>query len=329
VEDFLISVVIPFYNAREFVTQAVESALAQPETGEVLLIEDGSPDGGLDVCQTLAQKYPKVRLLRHPDGGNHGEPASRNLGIINSKFSYIAFLDADDYFLPNRFKRTTEVFQTLNNVDGVYEAIGVTFQNQSDKEFWSHLPFKDITTVTKVIEPENLFEELISGRNGYFSVDGFTVRKDLLKRIGYFNNELRYMSDTDCILKLSAKGKLYPGNIQEPVSIRRVHDKNRITYHFLKKREIYHSSLILWEPFLKWGRKNLSTKREMLVIFHLLDRIRKSDYFDDFQWFDFFASRKKMFKLAFEFPTLLIKLLFWRMLLPSSKCFGTHRSMIS
>lgn len=322
--EIKIAVVIPFYNAREYIVQAVESALTQPETGEVIIVEDGSPDEGIDVCRSLAEMYSNVQLLQHPDKKNHGAPASRNLGILASRYDYIAFLDADDYYLPNRFKKTTQVFQDSGDADGVYEAIGATYQNEAIEEFWSGLPFNEITTVNKMIKPEALFDELISGRSGYFSVDGLTVKKSLLREIGYFNNELHYLEDTDCILKLSAKGKLLPGNIVEPVAIRRVHDKNRITFHFTKKRELYKSELLFWESFVDWGKGNLSVDREIRIVFHLLDRIRKSDYFEDFQLADFWASRRRMFKVAYQFPVILSKLKFWRMLLPSSKCFGAH-----
>jgi glycosyltransferase involved in cell wall biosynthesis len=79
-----VSVITPVYNAASFVTQAVESALQQPETAEVLIIEDGSPDNSLEVCQELAKKYEKVKLLRHPNGENRGAGASRNLGMRNA-----------------------------------------------------------------------------------------------------------------------------------------------------------------------------------------------------------------------------------------------------
>ncbi|PIY03241.1 MAG: glycosyltransferase family 2 protein, partial [Bacteroidetes bacterium CG_4_10_14_3_um_filter_31_20] len=74
----------------------------QPETSEVILIEDGSPDNGLDVCTSLAKKYSKVRLYRHENGENKGASASRNLGIRKANYPYVAFLDADDFYLPNR-----------------------------------------------------------------------------------------------------------------------------------------------------------------------------------------------------------------------------------
>jgi len=56
-DPFFVSIIIPVYNAANYVTQAVESTLTQPETAEIILIEDGSSDGSLQVCQDLAQKY--------------------------------------------------------------------------------------------------------------------------------------------------------------------------------------------------------------------------------------------------------------------------------
>ncbi len=98
-----VSIIIPVYNAAAYVREAVESALIQPETGEILLIEDNSPDDSLRICQELAAKYDKVKLLRHPNGENRGPGASRNLGMRNARSPILAFLDADDYYLPGRF----------------------------------------------------------------------------------------------------------------------------------------------------------------------------------------------------------------------------------
>jgi len=91
-----VSVVIPVYNAAEFVRKAVESALEQEQTSQVVLVEDGSIDGSLAVCRQLESQYPSVTLVRHMDGGNHGAGASRNPGIQRSDAPFVAFLD-DDY----------------------------------------------------------------------------------------------------------------------------------------------------------------------------------------------------------------------------------------
>ena len=104
-----ISVVIPVYNAEKYVEDAVRSALRQNQTAEVILVEDNSPDNALKVCERLAKEDPRVRVLRHSDGKNHGAGESRNLGIKNARCDYIAFLDADDYWKP----RFLEVIHNL------------------------------------------------------------------------------------------------------------------------------------------------------------------------------------------------------------------------
>ena len=71
-----VSVIIPVYNAENFVSQAVESCLMQPETGEIILVEDASPDKSLEVYEKLESKYRKVRLFRKNDRQNVGAGAS-------------------------------------------------------------------------------------------------------------------------------------------------------------------------------------------------------------------------------------------------------------
>ncbi len=90
-----ISIIIPVYNAEKYLERAVKSALNQSETGEVILVEDDSPDNALELCMNLEEEYERVKLFRHPDGKNHGAGASRNLGIEKSDFDFIAFFDVD------------------------------------------------------------------------------------------------------------------------------------------------------------------------------------------------------------------------------------------
>jgi glycosyltransferase involved in cell wall biosynthesis len=94
----LISVVIPCYNAAQFLGEAIESILAQTYTHyEIIVIDDGSTDQSADV----AAKYPEVRLVRQ---SNQGTAAARNTGILESAGSYLVFLDVDDKLLPLALK---------------------------------------------------------------------------------------------------------------------------------------------------------------------------------------------------------------------------------
>ena len=261
-----ISVIIPAYNAEKYILQAVESALAQPETGEVVLIEDASPDNALQICQELASTSPKVKLLRHTDKKNHGASASRNLGIRNAKFDYIAFLDADDFYCPERFKVAKENLDKFPEIDGVYEAIGTHFQDEEGKKKWFSIGRENITltTITERIEPELLLEALLTKKIGWFHADGLVVRKAIFERTGYFDEHLELHEDVFMWVKMSAVGKLLPGRLTEPVSMRRVHRDNRVS---ASKEKLDYYKLLGAETLLDWAYKNQLASHKLELIF--------------------------------------------------------------
>jgi len=226
-----VSVIVPVYNAEPYVRQAVESALNEPETGEVILVEDGSPDNALPVCQALEQEYAAVRLLRHPDGQNHGAGASRNLGIRAARCDCIAFLDADDFYLPGRFSQACQLLAEQPSTDGVYEAVGTYFQSERQRQQWFAKNITDLTTVKQRVAPGQLFEKLFTTSKtfGFFHTNGVVVRKGVFKHTGLFDEHLYWRQDSAMWLKMAAAVNLIPGRLEVPVSVRRVHDCNRVS----------------------------------------------------------------------------------------------------
>lgn len=221
-QDFKVSVIIPVYNAAKYVTKAVESAVHLDEVGEIILVEDGSPDNALEVCQELMNKYSKVKLFTHPNGKNLGAGASRNVGIRTSTFNFIAFLDADDWYLPNRFKRSKSILSNNNDVDGVYEATGYHFYNQNKLN-------NDLSKVKVDLDPQDLLLGLLTPETGRFTTDAITFRRSLLTQTGLFNESLRLHQDTHLWLRMAYCGTLLPGENNRPVAIRGVHQSNRIS----------------------------------------------------------------------------------------------------
>lgn len=100
----MLSIVIPVFNAEKFLPGCLNDILAAsiPDV-ELLLIDDGSTDGSLEICQRYGAVFPNIRVLSQP---NRGPSAVRNRGLDESKGSYIAFLDADDRIDPVAFQRT-------------------------------------------------------------------------------------------------------------------------------------------------------------------------------------------------------------------------------
>ena len=96
-----------FLDAERFISESIESVLAQTYGNwELLLVDDGSKDGSTRIAQSYAAKFSdKIRYLEHEGHENHGMSASRNLGIQQARGAFLAFLDADDVWLPRKLER--------------------------------------------------------------------------------------------------------------------------------------------------------------------------------------------------------------------------------
>lgn len=262
-----ISVIIPVYNAEKYVTNAVESALQFDEVFEVILVEDKSPDNALEVCKTLTEKHERVKLFQHPDKGNHGAGESRNVGMRNATGDFIAFLDADDFYLPNRFDAERELFKNPE-VDGVYGAIGVHYWSEKAKEQYFPVYGDRLTTVYKKYPAEDVFPGLIGMRGsfGLFSIDALTVRKSALDKMDtLMKTDLKLHQDTDFLMRLAFYTKLYPGILDQPVAVRGVHESNRISQVDSGKIKPASTRVLLWNHLKNWAEKEPEMPKEQLL----------------------------------------------------------------
>lgn len=118
----LVSIVTPILNAERFVDEAVASVLAQTYPHWVLLlVDDGSSDRSVPLATAWARIHPdRVRYLEHEGHRNRGTSASRNLGIRHAKGDYIAFLDADDVWLPHHLTDQVALLERFPDVGLVY-----------------------------------------------------------------------------------------------------------------------------------------------------------------------------------------------------------------
>jgi len=253
-----ISVIIPIYNAANFLIKATQSALDQPEVAEVVLVEDASPDNALEIAKELAKSEDRVKIFQHPDKKNHGAGASRNLGIEKSVCDYIAFLDADDYYLPDRFKKTKSVFRKNPESEGVYEAIGIHFYIKKNMD--SYLTRKNgylLTTIEEGIPADQLFSTFLLGKKGWWHLNGFTIKRSILKKTGFFDPILKQTQDTDFILRACLTERLSAGQLDTPVAMRGVHNENRISNDVLREKyqRLFYSKWFKKMLSENWGKK--------------------------------------------------------------------------
>ena len=270
-EYFAVSVVMPVYNAELYLEQSVESALAQVEVKEVLLVDDGSKDKSLDLCMSLAKGDSRVRLFTHKNHKNMGPAATRNLGINQATQPYIAFLDADDFYLLNRFSMTKDLFAKDPSIDGVYEAVGAHFESEEAERRWRYMGSADLTTIRSGIAPEELFyEQSPVGQAGHCHLNGLTLKTKVVQLTGYFDTDLRGPEDTAFFIKLSAFVKLVPGQVTFPIAMRRVHASNAFT-KLKSPQQYWRYRVVMWLSSYNWlSKKGLDNKKQNAIIQRML-----------------------------------------------------------
>jgi glycosyltransferase involved in cell wall biosynthesis len=310
-----VSVIIPVYNAADFVQRAVDSALNQPQTAEVVLVEDCSTDNSWKVCEQIASENNRVRLFRHPDERNHGEGASRSLAVQKSSSKYVAFLDADDYYLPGRFDTVEQMFAADPQLDGVYEAIGMHVENEDSLQRWKEAGRETthLTTMTKRVSPEDLFVALVCGGAGSFSIDGLVIKRCIFEKTGYFDKNLILHTDVAFIIKAAALTRLAPGKLDEPVTMRRVHDHNSISAP-RSSRLVYKMRLIFWSTLWNWSRQHLDREKQQLILQAMLKDAVRRTRFNSHPSLRLSGFRKivQLLMLPFEYPLVLKEGAYWR-----------------
>lgn len=116
-----ISVIMPVYNSKDFLSKAVDSVLNQQFNDlELILVDDGSTDGSDKICDEYAARYDMVKVIHKPNGGICD---ARNAGLKVAKGEYLSFIDNDDIFLP-------EVFQDNYKLAREYDADVVRFERR-------------------------------------------------------------------------------------------------------------------------------------------------------------------------------------------------------
>lgn len=224
----MVSVIIPVFNASEFLFNSVTSAIELKEVIEVILVEDGSTDNSLNVCLELEKTFDKVKVFSHEGGLNKGPSASRNLGIKKSTAPFVSFLDADDWYLPNRFLMDKKRFTELENIDAVYScSIMDKYQGLRNKLYGvNSIKYSNLNPI---LMPIKFFEKVVRNKLVLFDTNSITFKKSFLQKFKLFDERLFLHQDIELWFRLMRKGTFVAGDWENPVSVYRRHPGNRIT----------------------------------------------------------------------------------------------------
>ena len=191
-----VSVVIIFLNAVDFLQEAIESVLSQTyEHWELLLVDDGSTDGSSDIAKSYTTRKPlQIIYYEHEEHQNLGMSVSRNLGIHNAKGEYIAFLDADDYWLPSRLATHVKVLDSHPEVGMLYGTAKYWYSwthrvEDRERDFLPALRVKQAT----LFDPPTLLSLLLDGKTEVPCTCSILVRREVMKTIDGFEESFRGM----------------------------------------------------------------------------------------------------------------------------------------
>ena len=192
----MVSVVIPAFNMALFVRDAVESVFNQTYTDyELIIVDDGSSDNTEEILQLYAGR------IRYFKQTNAGVSAARNRGIQEAKADYVAFLDADDLWLPDKLELQMQAFD--NQKDLALVACGYSVRGRDGKIVIRDVLRKNYPTRKELFQALSICQ-LIPG-----CASGVVVKKKCFSEVGNFDTTLRVGEDWDMWLRVVSQYNAY------------------------------------------------------------------------------------------------------------------------
>lgn len=254
-----ISVVIPTFNDAEFLSRALASISKQSyKPSEIIVVDDGSFDNKAELVVTnLPDTFPICTTYLWKE--NNGASSARNYGIKKAKGEYIAFLDADDEWLPNHLEvKVSKIIAAGSNCFGVYSGFVCSPSDVKSK-------FSSVNGVT--------CPDLIGKPLGFpGGAPSYLFKRGPLLEVNGFDTSLKQNEDFDLILRLIKTGYTFSGN-NETTFIRHLRDDS-----LTRNRNYYRSYKRVNEFLYKAWKQEYLSKVEIIrrACFNFLALVRKS-----------------------------------------------------
>ncbi len=186
-----ISVVIPSYNRIGFIETAIKSILNQTVYPlEIIVVDDGSNDG---TYQLIEKRYPSIRLFKQ---SNKGVSSARNLGIKKSRGDWIAFLDSDDEWLPDKLRYQINSIEKNPNIlffhsDEIWIRNGLRINQGKKHKKYGGWIFEKCLDICRI------------------SPSSVIMHKSIFKKIGFFDENIPICEDYDLWLRVTSQYEVF------------------------------------------------------------------------------------------------------------------------
>ena len=196
-----VSVIIPVYNGERYLLEAIQSVIGQTQpASEIIIVDDGSSDGS----RAIAYSFSEVTYLSQD---NRGTASARNLGIANAKGQFVALLDQDDTWAPNKLELQLAAFDDHPDCSVVFTGV---------QQFLS--PDLAATHSDRFEIPDRPQEG--------FSPSSMLVRRDVFDRVGGFDETLDQAEWIDWLLRLN-ESEVKSIVMEDVLCFRRIHAGNK------------------------------------------------------------------------------------------------------
>lgn len=250
----MISIITPAYNAARFIGETIASVQAQTfPHWEMIVVDDGSTDATDDVVKAFVAGDDRIKYIRQ-ENGRQGK--ARNTAFRHARFSYIAFLDADDLWHPEKLEKQMAVMQSTG-ADLVHSQ-GWTFQEKPENRV------RKITCEPGFTEPGTMLRKAL---NGYcVHILSVVARREWIDRVGGFDEDLRLQNaeDYQLFLKMADAGARFYG-MQDELILYRMHE-GQVT-----ATDSNATMQALWALYLA-NLKNISEENRLHLITNRLNR---------------------------------------------------------
>lgn len=197
-----VSIIIIFFNAAKFLEDAIESVFTQTlREWELLLVDDGSTDASVAIAFRHVQLHPdRVRYLQHSGHINRGMSASRNLGLTYARGDFVAFLDADDVWLPEKLTEQLRDLEACPEAAMVYGPGQYWYSWTGDPADGARDFIQDLgVQVEGLFQPPSLIPVFLSRSECTPGVCGVLARREKLLEVGAAEESFRGMYEDQAL----------------------------------------------------------------------------------------------------------------------------------
>ena len=256
-----VSVIIPTYNRADLLPRAIKSVLNQTfKDFELIIVDDGSTDNTKEVVKGFQKEDGRIRYIWQENSGGAAKP--KNKGIKNSKGDYIAILDSDDEWLPEKLQKQLELFKNSSNPQiGFVSCHALIINEKNGKKLEYRIPrYKNVL--------KNILTHDYMG-----SGSGMIYKKTVFDDIGLFDEKLKTGQDWEMRIKLARKYDF--DFVDEPLFKYYIHSENisglsdikirerDLEYIFQKYKKYYEQNPKIYSTKLRYDGTRYVLAREL------------------------------------------------------------------